>query len=86
MEFTDINKGLSQTEAEERARKGLSNGEGEVRTKSVKKIFFDNIFTLFNLINVILAVALALVGSWKNMLFMGVVLGNTAIGIFQEVR
>lgn len=86
MEFTDINTGLSQTEAEERARNGLSNGEGEVRTKSVKKIFFDNIFTLFNLINVILAVALALVGSWKNMLFMGVVLGNTAIGIFQEIR
>ncbi len=86
MEYTNINTGLSQSEADERAKNGLSNGGGEVRTKSVKRIFFDNIFTLFNLINVILAVALALVGSWKNMLFMGVVLCNTAIGIFQEIR
>ncbi len=86
MEFTDISKGLTQNEAEERARNGLSNGEGEVKTKSVKKIIFDNIFTLFNLINLILAIALALVGSWKNMLFMGVVICNTAIGIFQEIR
>lgn len=86
MDFTDINTGLSTEEVEERTRKGLSNGGGEVKTKSVKRIFFDNIFTLFNLINVILAIALAFVGSWKNMLFMGVVLGNIAIGIFQEVR
>lgn len=79
-------KGLTSAEAAERVKNGQSNGSFDIKTKSVKKIFRDNIFTLFNLINIILAVLVALVGSWRNMLFMGVIIGNTAIGIFQEIR
>lgn len=82
----DITKGLTYAQAEEKAANGESNGSFDVKTKSVRRIFRDNIFTLFNLINVILAVLVALVGSYRNMLFMGVVLSNTAIGIFQEIR
>lgn len=85
MKHTDI-KGLSAAEVAERVKNGQSNGSLDIKTKSVPKIFRDNIFTLFNLINVILAVLVALVGSWRNMLFMGVIISNIAIGIFQEIR
>ena len=84
--MTDINSGLTQREAEEKIARGECNGSFSVKSKSVGRIFADNIFTLFNLINVLLAVAVALVGAYRNMLFMGVILCNTAIGIIQEIR
>lgn len=77
--------GLTAEEVSERVKNGQSNGS-DIKTKSVPAIFRDNIFTLFNLINVILAMLVALVGSWRNMLFMGVIVSNIAIGIFQEIR
>lgn len=79
-------KGLSQSEVDLRVSQGKVNISANLKTKSVKRIFYDNICTLFNLINVVLFIALLLVGSYKNMLFMGVVVGNIAIGIFQEIR
>ncbi len=78
--------GLSASEVEKRKQEGKVNISTDLKTKSIKRIFYDNIITLFNLINVVLFVALILVGSFKNMLFMGVVLANIAIGIFQEIR
>lgn len=86
MNQTNLNTGLTDEEALRRARNGQSNGSLEVKTKSVAMIFRDNICTLFNLINVILFVLIAAVGSWRNTLFMGVVLCNIGIGIFQEIR
>lgn len=86
MNNTDINTGLSSAEAEERVKKGLCNGDMDVKTKSVKRIFFDNIFTFFNLINTALAVLVLITGSFKNVLFMGIIVSNIAIGIFQELR
>ncbi len=83
---TDPKQGLTAAEVQQRIKSGLSNGSFNVKTKSVGQIFRDNIFTLFNLINVILAVFVALTGSYRNMLFMGVILANIAIGIFQEIR
>lgn len=78
--------GLSEEEVKKRIDDGKVNISSNLKTKSIKRIFYDNICTLFNLINVILFVALILVGSYKNLLFIGVVLANTAIGIFQEIR
>lgn len=78
--------GLSEEEVKKRVDDGKVNISSNLKTKSIKRIFYDNICTLFNLINVILFVALILVGSYKNLLFIGVVLANTAIGIFQEIR
>lgn len=86
MNITNLNTGLSDDEALRLARDGKSNGSLEVKTKSVAMIFRDNICTLFNLINIILFILIASVGSVRNMLFMGVVICNIAIGIFQEVR
>ena len=78
--------GLSAEEVQERIEKGQVNLASTVKTKSVGRIFRDNICTLFNLINVLLFVMLILVGSYKNLLFIGVVLTNTVIGIVQEIR
>ncbi len=79
-------RGLSSEEVRARVEAGKVNTASTVKTKSVKRIFYDNICTVFNLINVLLFVALLLVGSYKNMLFIGVVVLNSIIGIVQEIR
>ncbi len=81
-----FNVSLSDKEVLERINSGKVNIDSSLPTKSVKRIFYDNIVTLFNIINIILFVLLILVGSYKNLLFMGVIICNTAIGIFQEIR
>lgn len=78
--------GLTSREIEERVEAGLVNGEVVIKTKSVKRILIDNIFTLFNLINTVLVISVFMVGSYKNMLFYLIVLFNTLIGIIQELR
>lgn len=83
---TDPINGLTPQQAEEAAARGESNGSQNVHTKSVWQIVRENLFTLFNLLNIVLAALVAFTGSWRNMLFMGVVISNTAIGIFQELR
>ncbi len=55
-------------------------------TKSVFKILTSNIFTLFNAINVLIAIALALVKAWTDLFFIFVVLLNLVIGIAQELH
>lgn len=55
-------------------------------TKSVKQILRENICTVFNLLNLLIAVALAAVGAWKNILFIIIILINTVIGIVQEIK
>ncbi len=79
-------RGLTSEQVAQRVAEGKVNTASTVKTKSVKRIFIDNICTLFNLINVILFVALLSVGSYRNLLFIGVVLFNTVIGIVQEIR
>ena len=79
-------EGLTSEEAAKRAAAGKSNRRTEDPGKSVFRIVADNLFTLFNLLNFALAACLALVGSWRNMLFLGVVFSNTLIGTVQELR
>lgn len=55
-------------------------------TKSISQILRDNICTIFNLLNLLIAVALAFVGAWKNMFFILIILINTAVGIVQEIK
>lgn len=82
----DPRMGLSAEQVKHRLAEGLFNQENTLPTKSVGRIIRDNACTLFNLINLILAAAILAIGSYKNMLFMGVVLCNLAIGVFQELR
>ncbi len=80
------NQSLSQSDVEERIRKGLVNKDAGSKSKSIKRIVFENTVTLFNFLNLFLMLLLLLVGSNKNMIFMGVVVCNTIIGIVQEIR
>lgn len=79
-------KGLSSNEVNDRLKKGLTNKNKVVPTKSILKIITDNIFTLFNLLNFILALLIFFVSSYKNLLFMGIVVCNTLISMVQEIR
>ena len=78
--------GLTEAEARRRAELGLDNRCEEDPGKSVWQILASNFFSLFNLLNFALAFCLLLVGSYRNMLFLGVVFSNTFIGTFQELR
>ena len=55
-------------------------------TKTIPQILKDNLCTMFNLLNFLIALSLAAVGAWKNMLFLLVILINTAVGIIQEIK
>lgn len=78
--------GLSKEEVNERVRKGKVNYDTTTPSKSVKQILVENTFTLFNFINLVLGIAIVLVGSYKNLLFLGVVVCNTLISTIQEIR
>ena len=84
--FPSAAEGLSAAQVEARVSQGLTNGEGEIKTKSVKSIVLGNILTPFNLLNLALASLIVLVGSYKNLLFLGVIFFNTLIGTVQEIR
>ena len=81
-----LETGLTPEEVKQRVAAGQQNDPLPPLTRSIKQIFRDNLVTLFNLINVLLGVLVLVTGSYKNLLFLGVVVVNTAIGIFQEIR
>ncbi len=78
--------GLTEAEAARRLAAGQGNAAAKDDGRTPLQIVAKNLFTWFNLLNVLLALALALVGAWRNMLFMGVVVSNTLIGTVQELR
>ncbi|WP_444659832.1 HAD-IC family P-type ATPase [Caproiciproducens sp. R2] len=78
--------GLSEEEAEARRRQGLVNGTEEIKTKTVGQIINGNLITPFNIVNTILAGLILMVGSYKNLLFMGVIFSNILIGTIQEIK
>lgn len=78
--------GLNAAEADARMKSGRGNRTSHDHGKSVARILGENIFTFFNLLNIFLGLCLVLVGSYRNMLFLGVVVCNTVIGIVQELR
>lgn len=81
-----LETGLTPEEVQQRVAAGQQNDPLPPLTRSIKQIFRDNLVTLFNLINVLLGALVLVTGSYKNLLFLGVVVVNTAIGIFQEIR
>ena len=78
--------GLSSAQAQERADAGWANLPIDPPGKTVGQIVRSNVFTYFNLLFFFLAACVLAVGSWQNVMFMGVVLANIAIGIVQELR
>ncbi|QWT18294.1 HAD-IC family P-type ATPase [Collinsella sp. zg1085] len=78
--------GLSSSEVEERILAGQVNRRVELKTKSIKQLIIENLCTVFNLINLMLALLVISTGSWKNLTFLGVVILNTGIGMAQAIR
>ena len=78
--------GLTSRQVEERIAKGQKNALPASASKSTAQILKENIFTLFNLLNFLIALALALVGAWTNMVFILIILLNLVIGIAQELH
>jgi len=81
-----VNRGLSTKMVEERVASGLVNVTTRSNTKSVFGIVMKNVFTVFNLINLIMFVWLITVGSYQNCLFLVIIAANTIIGTVQEVK
>ena len=82
----DFKEGLNDEQVKQRIDINLVNYDTTVPTKSVKRILYENFFTLFNLLNLALAIAIFAVGSYKNMLFLFIVIINTAISTIQEIH
>ena len=78
--------GLTEAEVEERRQRGLDNREVEAPSKSVRQIVASNVLTYFNLVFLIIAILLILVGSYRDLTFLPIIIANTLIGIIQEVR
>lgn len=79
-------QGLSTKQVEERIAKGLQNTLPPSASKTNRQIFQENICTLFNLLNFLIALALAFVGAWSNLVFIAIILLNLVIGIAQELH
>jgi cation-transporting ATPase E len=79
-------KGLSDAKAQQLYDEGKYNKEVEDLSRTTKQIILDNSLTLFNFINLFLAIAVFLVGYPKNALFFWIIIINTAIGVFQEIH
>ena len=82
----DPAEGLSPQEIKLRQSNGLSNIMPPSNTKSEGQIIKENVLTFFNLIFLVLALCLCLVGSFKNLMFLLVAVANTVVGSFQEIR
>ena len=83
---TNTETGLTAEQVQKRIEENLVNHDTTVPTKSIKKILYENFFTLFNLINLVLGLCIFFVGSYKNMLFLLIVIINTAISTIQEIH
>ena len=79
-------QGLTQEEVEQRIADGQVNEIRDTSNRSIKDIVLGNTLTFFNFINIVLLVLVLSVHSYKNMLFIFIIIANTLIGIFQEVK
>ena len=79
-------QGLTQAEVEARIADGQVNAIQDSSNRSVKDIVMGNTLTFFNFINVVLLALVLSVRSYKNMLFIFIIIANTLIGIFQEIK
>ncbi len=79
-------EGLNNEQVQNRKKQKLVNNTKQKTSKSYLKIFSDNVFTFFNMLWLIIFIALILVESYSNLLFIVVIIFNTGIAIFQEIR
>lgn len=78
--------GLTDEEVRQRVEEGLTNRADISTDKTTKEIVISNVFTYFNLIFLVITILLIIVGSFRNLTFLPIIIGNTVIGIVQEIR
>lgn len=78
--------GLTDKEVQEQIEQGHINKAEQNNLKTTKQIIFDNVFTLFNLYNLIIAIALLCVKAYTNTFFFLIITINVIIGIVQEIH
>lgn len=83
---TDKEHGLAEEQINERIEHHLVNDTKIKTSNSYLTIIRKNIFTIFNLIWIVIAVALMCVGAWSDLIFLFVIIANTSIAIFQEIK
>ena len=82
----DVNEGLTDMDVNLRKQAKLVNRTKKRVGKSYLQIFVSNIFTFFNLLGFIIFILMLLCGSVSNMMFIVIIVANTAIGVIQEIR
>lgn len=82
----DYRAGLTEEQVRTRVENGWTNEEVAPPALTTKEIIHKNVFTYFNLIFLVLAILLCIVGSFRNLTFLPVIVANTMIGIIQEIR
>lgn len=85
-EKTNLETGLTSVEVEHRIQAGEVNKAVDDQFKTNKQIIRENLFTYFNLIFLVLSILLVVVGAYKDLTFLPVIILNTVIGIVQEIR
>ncbi len=78
--------GLTSQEVRERIANGQVNVAVNPPSKTTKQIVTSNVCTYFNLVFLIITIMLIVVGSFKELTFLPIIMANTLIGIFQELR
>ena len=78
--------GLTDEEVRQRVEEGFTNRADISTDKTTKEIVVSNVFTYFNLIFLVITILLIMVGSFRNLTFLPIIIGNTVIGIVQEIR
>lgn len=86
--YIEVDPGVGLTKEQVRSMKhaGFVNRDVKPPSKTVKEIVYSNVFTYFNFVFLILAIILISVRSWRDITFLPVIIANTLIGIFQEIR
>ena len=82
----DPKKGLSHDQVRKMKRAGAINESVKPPSKSVQEIVRSNVFTYFNFVFLIITIILICVQSWRDITFLPLIIANTLIGIFQEMR
>lgn len=83
---TNIKTGLTQAEVNEQISQGHVNKAVDDQFKTTGQIIRENVFTYFNLIFLVLSILLIMVGAYRDLTFLPVIILNTVIGIVQEIR
>ena len=78
--------GLTEEQVRKRIEEGRVNRTPRKNTNTVGRIVLTNTLTIFNLVNLILALMIISVGAYKNLLFILVAIANTLISIVNGIR